>query len=76
MSQTLTDELRMAKEWHLVNQLFDIAVLIWCGKNTKLERHFCLPAKKKQVDHEFQGLWYTGCNNVIKKADICNSTYS
>ena len=47
MSQTLTDELRMAKEWHLVNQLFDIAVLIWCGKNTKLERHFCLPAKKK-----------------------------
>ena len=47
MSQTLTDELRMAKEWHLVNQLFDIAVLIWCGKNTKLERHICSPAKKK-----------------------------
>ena len=75
MCGTLTDELSMAKEWHLVNQ-FDTAVLIWCGENTKLERHFCSPATKKQVDHEFQGLWYTGCNNVIKKADICNSTYS
>ena len=76
MCQTLTDELSTAKEWHLVNQLFDIAVLIWCGENTKLERHFCSPAKKKQVDHEFQDLWYTGCSNVIEKADLCNSTYS
>ena len=75
MCRTLTDELSMAKEWHLMNQ-FDTAVLIWCGGNTKLERHFCSPAKKKQVDHEFQGMWYTGGNNVIEKADICNSTYS
>ena len=46
MCRTLTDELSTAKGRHLVNQ-FDTAVLIWCSENTKLERHFCLPAKKK-----------------------------
>ena len=35
MCQTLTDELSAAKEWHLVNQLFDIAVLIWCSENLR-----------------------------------------
>ena len=74
MCQTLTDELSTAKEWPLVNH-FDTAVLMWCGKNTKLDRHFCSPAKKKQVD-QLHGLCYTGCSNVIEKADLCNSTYS
>ena len=67
MCQTLTDELSTAKEQHPVNQ-FDTAALIWCGKNTKLERHFCSnsPAKKKQVD-QLHGLCHTGCSNVIEK---------
>ena len=65
MCQTLTDELSTAKEWHLVNQ-FDTAVLIWCGENTKLDRHFCLPAKKQLTNCMVCAI-YTGCSNVTEK---------